>query len=163
MAVNVSPKQLTEPGFVDVVADALAESGFPADRLWLEITEETLTLVNLPHLADISTLATLLAQPLHARGLLTAIEERAIPSTAVDAFRRFGRGRHAASLNFGDCLAYAAAAVAGDSLLLINGSNNPRPQIRLVKPAATDAVTPLDTIDACSDPGATKPKTASPT
>ena len=26
--------------------------------------------------------------------------------------------------------------------------------------AATDAVTPLDTIDACSDPGATKPKTA---
>ncbi|MFM8580603.1 MAG: hypothetical protein ACKOFW_03760 [Planctomycetaceae bacterium] len=33
-------------------------------------------------------LATLLAQPLHARGLLTALEERAIPSTAVDAFRR---------------------------------------------------------------------------
>ena len=44
MAVNVSPKQLTEPGFVDVVADALAESGFPADRLWLEITEGALLL-----------------------------------------------------------------------------------------------------------------------
>lgn len=38
---------------------------------------------------------------------------------AVVAFDRFGRGRHKASLNFGDCLAYAAAAVAGDSLLFV--------------------------------------------
>ena len=38
---------------------------------------------------------------------------------AVAAFARFGRGRHKASLNFGDCLAYAAAAVAGDSLLFV--------------------------------------------
>ena len=39
--------------------------------------------------------------------------------TAVDAFLRFGRGRHAAALNFGDCLAYATAAVAGDRLLFV--------------------------------------------
>lgn len=38
---------------------------------------------------------------------------------AVDAFRRFGRGRHAASLNFGDCLAYAAARLAGEPLLFV--------------------------------------------
>lgn len=38
---------------------------------------------------------------------------------AVDAFRRFGRGRHAAALNFGDCLAYASAAAAGDTLLFV--------------------------------------------
>jgi ribonuclease VapC len=38
---------------------------------------------------------------------------------AVDAFRRFGRGRHRAALNFGDCLAYATAKVAGDSLLFV--------------------------------------------
>jgi ribonuclease VapC len=38
---------------------------------------------------------------------------------AVDAFLRFGRGRHRAALNFGDCLAYAAASVAGDSLLFV--------------------------------------------
>ncbi len=38
---------------------------------------------------------------------------------ALDAFNRFGRGRHKASLNFGDCLAYAAAAVAGDTLLFV--------------------------------------------
>jgi ribonuclease VapC len=38
---------------------------------------------------------------------------------ALAAFLRYGRGRHAASLNFGDCLAYAAASVAGDSLLFV--------------------------------------------
>ena len=38
---------------------------------------------------------------------------------AVDAFGRYGRGRHAAALNFGDCLAYASAAAAGDTLLFV--------------------------------------------
>ena len=38
---------------------------------------------------------------------------------ATAAFLRFGRRRHAAALNFGDCLAYASAAVAGDSLLFV--------------------------------------------
>ena len=38
---------------------------------------------------------------------------------AVDAFRRFGRGRHAAALNFGDCLAYATAQAARDTLLFV--------------------------------------------
>jgi ribonuclease VapC len=38
---------------------------------------------------------------------------------AVEAFAKYGRGRHKAGLNFGDCLAYAAAAVAGDSLLYV--------------------------------------------
>ena len=38
---------------------------------------------------------------------------------AADAFARYGRGRHKASLNFGDCLAYATAATAGDALLFV--------------------------------------------
>ena len=38
---------------------------------------------------------------------------------AVDAFTRFGRGRHPAALNFGDCLAYATAMSLGDSLLFV--------------------------------------------
>lgn len=38
---------------------------------------------------------------------------------AVDAFRRFGRGRHAAALNYGDCLAYATAKASRDTLLFI--------------------------------------------
>jgi|ERR1035441_8547059 ribonuclease VapC len=36
---------------------------------------------------------------------------------ALSAFIRFGRGRHPASLNFGDCMAYAVASVAGMPLL----------------------------------------------
>ena len=32
---------------------------------------------------------------------------------------RFGRGRHKAALNFGDCLSYATASVGGDSLLFV--------------------------------------------
>ena len=38
---------------------------------------------------------------------------------AAEAFARYGRGRHKAGLNFGDCLAYATASVAGDSLLYV--------------------------------------------
>jgi ribonuclease VapC len=38
---------------------------------------------------------------------------------AVGAWLRFGRGRHAARLNFGDCLAYATATVAGRPLLCV--------------------------------------------
>ncbi len=38
---------------------------------------------------------------------------------AVGAWLRFGRGRHAASLNFGDCLAYATARLAGRPLLCV--------------------------------------------
>lgn len=38
---------------------------------------------------------------------------------AIDAFWRFGRGRHQAALNFGDCLAYAIASTAGDTLLFV--------------------------------------------
>jgi ribonuclease VapC len=36
---------------------------------------------------------------------------------AVTAFIRFGRGRHPAALNFGDCMSYAVASVAGLPLL----------------------------------------------
>jgi len=36
---------------------------------------------------------------------------------AIEAWLRFGRGRHPAGLNFGDCLAYATARLAGRPLL----------------------------------------------
>lgn len=39
---------------------------------------------------------------------------------AADAFVRFGKGFNSkASLNFGDCMAYAVAAVAGEPLLYV--------------------------------------------
>jgi EAL domain-containing protein (putative c-di-GMP-specific phosphodiesterase class I) len=39
VAVNVSPDQLHNPAFVSIVASALANSGLPAERLELEVTE----------------------------------------------------------------------------------------------------------------------------
>ena len=41
---------------------------------------------------------------------------------AREAFRRFGKGRHKAGLNFGDCFAYALAKQTGEPLLY-KGSN----------------------------------------
>ncbi len=38
---------------------------------------------------------------------------------AQEAAIRFGRGRHAAGLNYGDCFSYALAAVSNDTLLCI--------------------------------------------
>lgn len=38
---------------------------------------------------------------------------------AIDAYYRFGRGRHPARLNFGDCLSYATARLAGRPLLFL--------------------------------------------
>ena len=38
---------------------------------------------------------------------------------ARDAWERFGKGRHRARLNFGDCIAYAVAKVAGEPLLYV--------------------------------------------
>lgn len=36
---------------------------------------------------------------------------------AIHAFLRYGKGRHPAKLNFGDCLSYAVASLAGIPLL----------------------------------------------
>ncbi len=47
---------------------------------------------------------------------------------ALDAFRRFGRGRHPAGLNFGDGFAYALAR-ASDEPLLFKGDDFARTDI----------------------------------
>ncbi len=39
---------------------------------------------------------------------------------AVQAFLTFGKGRHAAALNFGDCLTYAIARTTNEPLLCVS-------------------------------------------
>lgn len=39
--------------------------------------------------------------------------------TAIGAWRKFGKGRHPAAINFGDCLAYAVAKLANMPLLFV--------------------------------------------
>jgi ribonuclease VapC len=55
---------------------------------------------------------------------------------AIDAFRRFGRGRHRARLNIGDCFAYALATATGHTLLF-KGDDFIHTDIRQALPAAT--------------------------
>lgn len=38
---------------------------------------------------------------------------------AREAYRRFGKGRHPAGLNFGDCFSYALARALGEPLLFV--------------------------------------------
>lgn len=37
----------------------------------------------------------------------------------VEAYGRYGRGQHPAALNFGDCMTYAVARLAGQPLLFV--------------------------------------------
>ena len=53
---------------------------------------------------------------------------------ARDAFTRFGKGRHPAGLNFGDCFAYALARVLGEPLLY-KGDDFPHTNIAAFMPA----------------------------
>ena len=59
----------------------------------------------------------LLSQFLTEFGVVTVPFGDAHWRAAVDAYRRFGKGRHQAALNFGDCMSYAAAKLAGQPLL----------------------------------------------
>jgi|SRR5271157_2857694 len=62
--------------------------------------------------------------------LLRRVEAEVVPfneehlDAAATAFLRFGRGRHAAALNFGDCMSYAVASVAGMPLLFTGDDFN---------------------------------------
>jgi len=56
-------------------------------------------------------------QLIHKVGIsvMTVTEEQA--ELARSAYRRFGNGRHAAGLNYGDCFAYAFAVSLNEPLL----------------------------------------------
>jgi ribonuclease VapC len=57
---------------------------------------------------------------------------------AIDAFRRFGRGRHRAGLNIGDCFSYALAKATGEPLLF-KGDDFGHTDIRPALPPASPA------------------------
>ena len=61
------------------------------------------------------------------RGFLVEFDVHAIPfgdehwRQAGVAYAKFGKGRHPAGLNFGDCLTYAVAKLSGLPLLCVGG------------------------------------------
>ena len=109
-----------------VIAILLSESG--ALDLVDRILEADVVRIGTPTLVETAiVLANRRGRPSlsEVRGLVDELGVTVVPfgidewEGAVAAFERFGRGRHKAGLNFGDCLAYATAAVAGDSLLFV--------------------------------------------
>ena len=75
-----------------------------------------------------------------ARGMLTRFLDEAnitiVPfsaahyGTAVGAWRKYGKGRHPAALNMGDCMSYAIAKLAEMSLLCV-GDDFPQTDLTL--------------------------------
>lgn len=58
---------------------------------------------------------------------ITPVDEPQV-RVAREAYRRFGKGRHPAALNYGDCFAYALAKVQGQRLLF-TGANFARTDV----------------------------------
>jgi ribonuclease VapC len=52
---------------------------------------------------------------------------------AIEAFRRYGKGRHPAGLNIGDCFSYALA-MATEHPLLFKGSDFAKTDVRIAIP-----------------------------
>ena len=107
-----------------IVAIHLREPGH--ERLVERIDAAEVVVVGVPTLLEtVMVLTARLGQD--ARPMLFAflrrLEAEVVPfneehlDAAATAFIRFGRGRHPAALNFGDCMSYAVASVAGMPLL----------------------------------------------
>jgi ribonuclease VapC len=67
-----------------------------------------------------------------ARAEIVPLDSRQAQA-AVRAWRKYGKGRHPAQLNLGDCCVYALAKVSGEPVLC-KGADFPRTDIRLVTP-----------------------------
>ncbi len=62
---------------------------------------------------------TVLARFLQENAIQTVAFDEGHAAVALDAYSRFGKGRHPAALNFGDCCTYATASIAGEPLLCV--------------------------------------------
>jgi len=111
---------LREPGWQDLIAK-LADAPAPS------VAAPTLAETGLVLTAKIGGRAPgMLSRFLQEAGLAVIPFAEPHWRTAVDAHARFGKGRHPAGVNFGDCLTYAVARLAGQPLLFPEAIS-PRP------------------------------------
>ncbi len=83
------------------------------DTLWMAApTRVELGIVSANR--DVSELAT---QLLANHGVEIIAFDETMALAAIEAFERYGKGRHKAALNFGDCCSYALAKTRGIPLL----------------------------------------------
>lgn len=120
-----------------IVAIFLQEAGYEAIVQKLEAANELG--ISTPTLVECSIVLSARLE-LDARGLLSRFLQEAnitvVPFTeqhariAVGAWRKFGKGRHPASLTYGDCISYAVAHLAKMPLLYV-GDDFPKTDLML--------------------------------
>jgi len=116
-----------EPG-EDWLAAQLAEAG---ERLMSAPTALELGIV----LEARSTSATgILRRTLRDAEITVMPFDDELAQRALDAWRRFGKGRHPAALNFGDCCSYALAEATGCPILCV-GDDFSRTDLPVLRPA----------------------------
>ena len=81
MSVNVSPRQLEDPHFTDIVEEALVRSKVPAHLLWLEVTESMM--IDNPELAR-STL-----QRIRSLGVRIALDDFGTGYSSLSLLQQF--------------------------------------------------------------------------
>ena len=74
-------------------------------------------------------------QFLHREQIHTIALDEALADSAADAYRRFGKGRHPAGLNFGDCFSYALATQE-QVPLLFKGDDFSKTDVRVAESPA---------------------------
>lgn len=109
-----------------VVAIVLKEAGY--QDLLAKMETAPGVAIGAPTLVEILIVLTARLQGealLVLKEFLLAAEAEVIPFSddhsraALRAYLRFGKGRHRAALNFGDCLSYATASIARQPLLFV--------------------------------------------
>lgn len=109
-----------------IVAVLLKESGH--ERLIDHLSEDPQPLVGAPTLVETGMVLsarlgpsgeTMLASFVQTQDMVVIPFDDAHWSLAVQAFLRYGKGRHPAALNFGDCLTYAVARRSQEPLLCV--------------------------------------------
>jgi ribonuclease VapC len=126
-----------------IVSILLKEEGYAA--LTAELDSAFYTGVGAPTLVETGIVLsarmgvagkTLLARFVEEAGLDVIAYSAELWAEAVDAFLKYGKGRHPAALNFGDCLTYATCVVADQPLLCV-GNDFARTDLPLVRRPST--------------------------
>jgi len=115
VSVNISPAQFRDPAFERKVGDVLAETGFPAHRLELELTEG--------YLIDHPVRAQAAIAGLKAMGVSVALDDFGTGYTSIAYLRRYGFNRIKIDKSLAGCIQadnQEAVLVAG-TVFLANG------------------------------------------
>jgi ribonuclease VapC len=121
-----------------VVAILLKEPGHDALQVQISMADDVG--IGTPTLVESSLVLTARLGPVGKSLLARFVQEAELRivgftadhwTLAADAYTRYGKGRHPACLNFGDCMTYAVAKSAGVPLLC-KGDDFPATDLELV-------------------------------